>query len=204
MIGAAVFAVAFTLNFIVAFLVVPSFGATSITAERERQTYDTLMSTTLSARQIVWGKLLASLAQVGAIFVSTIPIVGLTFLFGGVTVRQMVASYLTLGFLPLVQGLHQVDLMNFYVGQYLAHVSGPFPGMIFAWHPWSVCRGVGMFFLIYELTSLSLARLTGERLSTPGRRWARVGAGVGFLVLDGLVKWHFTEAVRSVLGGGLD
>jgi len=96
LIGAGVFAVAFTLNIVVAFLVVPSFGATSITSERERQTYDILMSTTLTARQIVWGKLLASLAQVGAIFVSTIPVVGLTFLFGGITVRQMVAGYVTL------------------------------------------------------------------------------------------------------------
>ncbi len=96
MIGAGVFSTAIALNLIVAFLVVPSFGATSITSERERQTYDILMSTTLTARQIVWGKLLGSLAQVGAIFLSTIPIVGLTFLFGGVTVRQMVAAYMTL------------------------------------------------------------------------------------------------------------
>ena len=96
LIGSRVFALAFMLNLVVAFLVVPSFGATSITSERERQTYDILMSTTLSARQIIWGKLLASLAQVGAIFLSTIPILGLTFLFGGVTVRQMVASYTTL------------------------------------------------------------------------------------------------------------
>lgn len=113
------------------------------------------------------------------------------------------ASYLTLGFLPLVQGLHQTDLMNFYVGQYLAHVERPTPGMLLAWHPWSVCRGVGMVLLVYEFTSLSLARLTGERLSTPGRRGLRLGCGVAFLVLDGVVKWCGTEAVRQVLAAGL-
>lgn len=96
LIGASVYSAAFLLNLIVAFLVVPSFGATAITSERERLTIDTLMSTTLTAGQIVWGKLLASLAQAGAIFLSTVPIVSLTFLFGGVTVRQVVASYSTL------------------------------------------------------------------------------------------------------------
>jgi hypothetical protein len=115
-----------------------------------------------------------------------------------------VLSYLTLGFLPLVQGLFQTDLMNFYVGQYLAHAKGPGAGMLFAWHPWSVCRGVGMLFLVYEFTSLSLARLTGQRLSTPGRRWTRVGLGVGFLLLDGVIKWSGSEAVRRVLSAGLE
>ena len=34
------------------------------------------------------------------------------------------------------------------------------------------------------------------------RFWFRLG--VGFLVLDGAVKWNFTEAVRRILSGGLE
>lgn len=111
--------------------------------------------------------------------------------------------YLTLGLMPLYQGLHQIDLMNFYVGQYLAHAERPGAMAVLAWHPWSVCRGLGFLFLVYELTSLSLARLTGQPLSPLSRRLWRVGLGLGFLLLDGAVKWTFTEPVRQILSAGL-
>ena len=76
--------------------------------------------------------------------------------------------YLSLGFVPLLQGLYELDLMNVYVGRLLAS-SEPGPGLLLAWHPWSLCRGVGFLFLTYELTSLSFARLTGEHLRTRPR-----------------------------------
>lgn len=108
--------------------------------------------------------------------------------------------YLSLGLVPLTQGLYELDLMNVYVGRLLASAT-PGPGLLLAWHPWSLCRGVGFLFLTYELTSLSLARLTGERLSTPARRCRRWLLGLGFLGLDAALKYFLLEPVRRVLAG---
>jgi hypothetical protein len=110
--------------------------------------------------------------------------------------------YLSLGLVPLAQGLYQLDLMNVYVGRLLASAE-PGPGLLFAWHPWSICRGIGFLFLTYELTSLSFARLTGERLSTPRKRWHRWQLGLGFLFLDGAIKLFCLEPVRRVLAAHL-
>jgi hypothetical protein len=106
--------------------------------------------------------------------------------------------YLSLGLVPLLHGLHELDLMNVYVGRLIAS-SEPSIDLIFAWHPWSLCRGVGFLFLTYEITSLSLARLTGEQLSTPARRLRRWMLAVGFLLLDVVIKYFCLESVRRVL-----
>ena len=111
-------------------------------------------------------------------------------------------GYLSLGLVPLIAGVTQLDLMNFYVGRYLAHAERG-PVVLLAWHPWSVLRGVGFLFLAYELASLSLQRLTGERLSEPAARRRRWGAGVGFLALDCVVKWAWSEGARRLLAGQL-
>jgi ABC-type transport system involved in multi-copper enzyme maturation permease subunit len=77
----------------VAFLVVPGLAATSISSERESLTHDLLLTTTMTARQIVWGKFTAAMTQAFTIFVSMLPLVSLCFLFGGVTVYQILANY---------------------------------------------------------------------------------------------------------------
>lgn len=114
-----------------------------------------------------------------------------------------VSGYLSLGFVPLVKGLEQLDLMNFYVGRLLAHASGPSPVLLLAWHPWSLCRGVGFLFVTFELASLSLARITGVPLSTPQRRTKRWALGIAFLLLDAAIKWSCSEHVRRALSGQL-
>jgi hypothetical protein len=47
----------------------------------------------MTARQIVWGKFTAAMTQAFTIFVSMLPLVSLCFLFGGVTVYQILANY---------------------------------------------------------------------------------------------------------------
>ncbi len=106
-------------------------------------------------------------------------------------------TYLSLGLATLCQGLHEVDLMNYYVGQLVANSRDPWQAVLLGW------RGVGYLFLTYEVASWSLARLTGTSLSTPRRRATRWGLGLGFLVLDGLIKYHFLETVRKQLARNL-
>jgi hypothetical protein len=112
-------------------------------------------------------------------------------------------GYLSLGLVPLAQGLYELDLMNYYVGRLLAHSHGPSPGLLLAWHPWSLCRGVGFLFVTFELASLSLSRLTGVPLSSTRKRTTRWGLGVGFLLLDAVIKWSCSEHVRQVLASEL-
>jgi len=92
-VGRQVYLITQFLQLGVAFLVVPGLAATSVSTERESLTHDLLLTTTMTARQIVWGKFSAAMMQAFTIFVSMVPLVGLCFLFGGVTVYQIVANY---------------------------------------------------------------------------------------------------------------
>lgn len=112
-------------------------------------------------------------------------------------------TYLSLGFLPFVQGFFEVDLMNYYVGRLLAGSDGSPVSLLLGWHPWSVLRGICYALLAYEVASLSLQRLTGRPLSPSKRRMARMGAAGAFFALDCVVKYATTEAVRGALSSHL-
>ncbi len=92
-VGRDVYRITQLLQLGVAFLVVPGLAATSISSERESLTHDLLLTTTMTARQIVWGKFTAAMTQAFTLFVSMVPLVSLCFLFGGVTVYQILANY---------------------------------------------------------------------------------------------------------------
>lgn len=92
-VGSRVYLITQLLQLAVAFLVVPGLAATSISTERESLTHDLLLTTTMTARQIVWGKFTAAMTQAFTLFFSMVPLVSLCFLFGGVTVYQILANY---------------------------------------------------------------------------------------------------------------
>lgn len=112
-------------------------------------------------------------------------------------------SYVSLGFVTFWQGLYEVDLMNFYVGQLMAHSRSPWLACALGWHVWSLCRAIGYGILTFEVTSFSFERLTGARLSTPFRRGSRWLAGLAFLGLDALLKFSLLESVREMLAANL-
>src|SRR5205814_2336868 len=60
-VGRSVYLITQLLHLAVVFLVVPGLAATSISGERERLTHELLISTTMTARQIVWGKFTAAM-----------------------------------------------------------------------------------------------------------------------------------------------
>lgn len=73
-------------------IIVPSQAANAIAAEKERETYDLLISTLLPAWKIVFGKLLAALAYATLLILAVIPFMALAFLFGGVTGLEVVLA----------------------------------------------------------------------------------------------------------------
>jgi ABC-2 type transport system permease protein len=77
------------------FLVVfigPSFTMAAISGEKERQTYDLLRTTLLSARSFVVGKLLSALSYVFLLIIVAIPIQSIAFLLGGVSPIEVILS----------------------------------------------------------------------------------------------------------------
>jgi ABC-2 type transport system permease protein len=67
----------------------PSMTSSSITSEREHQTFDLLHTTLLSARDLVWGKFLSGFLFILLLLVVTLPLQSLALLFGGVTLPDL-------------------------------------------------------------------------------------------------------------------
>ena len=71
----------------------PAFGATALTLEKEKNTFDVLYGTYLTPLQIVIGKVGGSLAHVVLLVLMGLPLTALCFFPGGVTVEQTVWVY---------------------------------------------------------------------------------------------------------------
>jgi len=82
--------------FLVAMLA-PSFAAGSLTGEKERRSYEMLLAAPLTPGTIVWGKFVSSLAYLGLLILSSLPLVSLCYLLGGLAVEDLVAAYVLLG-----------------------------------------------------------------------------------------------------------
>jgi ABC-type transport system involved in multi-copper enzyme maturation permease subunit len=74
----------------------PAFVTGAISGERERQTYELLRTTSLPARALVLGKLLAALSYVVLLVLVAVPVHSLAFVLGGVTVAEIVLALLIL------------------------------------------------------------------------------------------------------------
>lgn len=116
---------------------------------------------------------------------------------------SIVLGAVSFGLLPLVQGVYEVDLMNFYVGRLLDGSVDVTTALFFGWHPWSVLRGLCYLLLVYELSSLSLGWFTKRRLGTLRGHGVRIGAALVFFVADALVKYSMLDLVRDGLASNL-
>jgi ABC-type transport system involved in multi-copper enzyme maturation permease subunit len=78
-------------------LITPAITAGAITLEREQRTYEMVTLTLLRSRDIVAGKLTAATAFVALLLTSSLPLVSLSFLLGGVSPGELFFTYLALG-----------------------------------------------------------------------------------------------------------
>ncbi len=81
-----------TLSTLIA-LIVPALTANAITLERERRTLDLLVATPLTARELLTGKLVGSMALVLLLLALTLPISAISLLLGGTTLAEMMETY---------------------------------------------------------------------------------------------------------------
>ncbi|MDI6694458.1 MAG: hypothetical protein QME21_05385 [Anaerolineales bacterium] len=77
-------------------VIVPSVTANAISSEMEKQTYEMLLTTPLPPGRILWGKLIASLGYVFLLIFAAVPLASIVFVFGGVTLRDMLKAILVL------------------------------------------------------------------------------------------------------------
>ena len=73
-------------------LITPALTAGSIVGEKERQSYDLLISSLLTPGQIVRGKLGSALAFAVILIIAVLPVMSLSFLFGGVILAEVVIA----------------------------------------------------------------------------------------------------------------
>lgn len=94
--GKAVFGMVVGMELLAVSFIAPALTAGAISSERERQTYDLLRTTLLSARSVVFGKLSSALFYVLLLLFAAIPLQSMAFLFGGVAIEEVLIGNLLL------------------------------------------------------------------------------------------------------------
>lgn len=90
--GKGIFAAILGVQVILVAFIGPAFTAAAISGERERQTFDLLRTTLLSAESFVLGKLISSLSYILLLVAVSIPLQSLAFLLGGLSGVELVLS----------------------------------------------------------------------------------------------------------------
>src|SRR5437763_2486385 len=79
-------------------------GASTISQEKDRRTFVLLLLTDLRNHEIVLGKLLGSLLQIGLFLAGMVPVLALLMLLGGIDFRQIVQATVVLATTSLAAG----------------------------------------------------------------------------------------------------
>ena len=94
--GKAIFGTVVLLELLLLSFIAPGLTAGAITSERERQTFEILRTTLLSARSLVLGKVGSAFSFLFLLILAALPLESLAFLLGGVGLGEMIASSLML------------------------------------------------------------------------------------------------------------
>ncbi len=74
--------------------ITPAFTSTTVNGEKERQTFDLLLCSKLSAFSLVSGKLVAGLVNAFLLIAASLPLFSLVFFFGGISPAQFLSAQL--------------------------------------------------------------------------------------------------------------
>ncbi|WP_349944860.1 ABC transporter permease subunit [Lacrimispora sp. BS-2] len=76
-------------EFVMLMFIMPALTAGSISGERERQTLDLLLTTTLKPWDIIWGKFTSSFSTMFLMIMSSFPLLAVSFVYGGVMIYDV-------------------------------------------------------------------------------------------------------------------
>lgn len=77
-------------------IIVPAITSGTITLENEQRTFEMLAITTLTARQVIMGKLLPAVLFAALLLTSSLPMASIAFLLGGISPAELLAAYVIL------------------------------------------------------------------------------------------------------------
>ena len=84
-------------EFVLLLFLMPAITAGSISGERERQTLDILLTTTMKPWEIIWGKFSASFSMLFLLVVSSFPLLAVSFVYGSLMVADVLLLLLCYG-----------------------------------------------------------------------------------------------------------
>lgn len=90
--GKVVFTAVLAIETFLVVFIGPAFTMAAISGEKERQTYDLLRTTLLSAQSFVLGKLLSALSYVFLLIIVAIPIQSIALLLGGISLIEVILA----------------------------------------------------------------------------------------------------------------
>lgn len=93
-IGVSLYALLSQIQLFLIIFITPSLTATAINGEKERQTYDMLLCSRLTAFSIVMGKLAAGLINALLLIAASLPLFSLVFFFGGISPNQIGSAFI--------------------------------------------------------------------------------------------------------------
>lgn len=82
------------LEFVMLIFIMPALTAGGISGERERQTLELMLTTRMTPAEIVLGKMMASLSTMSLMIISSFPILAMVFVYGGVTLNDILVLLL--------------------------------------------------------------------------------------------------------------
>jgi len=101
-------------QFFLVALVAPAFAAGTITGEKERKTYEMLLASPLRPSQILSGKLLSSMTYLVILIISTLPLMNVCYLLGGIALSEIARAYVVLILAAGTFGLLSVAASSFF------------------------------------------------------------------------------------------
>ncbi|MGN0483055.1 MAG: ABC transporter permease [Lachnospiraceae bacterium] len=150
-------------------LLVPIMTSGSISGERERQTLDLMLTTPMKPMAIIFGKLQATMAVVLMYLISSIPVLSVPLLFGGISWWKLVEFLLLL----------------FYIGMYVGSV-GIFCSSLVKKSVISsiITMTIGIGIIIVTIVGFSLTVSAKVDAVVAGSGHANLGAAGFWLVLN--------------------
>lgn len=92
------------IEFVMLMFIMPALTASSISGERERQTLELMLTTTMEPRSMVLGRLWSSLTVMLVLAISALPIQSLVFVYGGITIGDMALLFVCHGVVAVFTG----------------------------------------------------------------------------------------------------
>ena len=191
------------LEMLMVVFLLPSFTAGSIAGEREKQTLEILLTTTLRPRQIILGKLMSSISMVLLLVISSMPVISIVFTVGGI------------GMGDVMQFIFAIIIISFFIGSMgmfsSVMLKKTVPATVFSFaEVLFVCGGtviiIAVVYLLLNLYFYNVLGGSGSRVDVSAASYVLL-INPFFTMLDMVMEQYNTisviNRVASELGGSL-